>query len=514
MKDNWVFVFVLLAILPVLLLRDFTPGNELRYLSIADEALRNGTFVTFSNHGMVYADKPPIYFWIIMMGRWLLGGHYMWFLSLFSVIPAFVIVRTMDRWVAGKVDGEYRLTGKLLMLSCGLFTGIMIVLRMDMLMCMFITLSLYTFYRMMIREGNRRDNAILFPVYVFLAVFTKGPVGILIPLAGTTAFLLLTGRIRSIGYYWGWRTWLVLLTCCSIWFMAVYMEGGWEYLHNLLFHQTMDRAVHSFHHEAPFYYYLISIWYSLLPWSLLLIGILAVAIYRRKVCTELQKFFLTIIGVSFLLLSLISSKIEVYMLPAFPFIVYLALTYFRYFKWNQWIAASVGIPSVIFCLSVPVLIGLAKQDDSCFWGQRPFYIAAGVLTITGFCSLYILYHRKEIGRAIRTIAYGLFCSVFISSWALSGINGELGYRELCDKAAEIAGDGNATGYYVWKLYRPENMDVYLHKEIQAISPEELAASGLHGVVFMLPASRLKELPPYFSGRRIYGVGHYAIIMIH
>ena len=29
------------ALIPVLLLRDFTPSNELRYLSIADEALRS-----------------------------------------------------------------------------------------------------------------------------------------------------------------------------------------------------------------------------------------------------------------------------------------------------------------------------------------------------------------------------------------------------------------------------------------------------------------------------------------
>ena len=61
----------IVAVLPVLILRDFTPSNELRYLSIADEALRNHTFFVFTNHGVPYADKPPLYLLIIMLCRWL-----------------------------------------------------------------------------------------------------------------------------------------------------------------------------------------------------------------------------------------------------------------------------------------------------------------------------------------------------------------------------------------------------------------------------------------------------------
>ena len=100
MKNYRVYLYTFLAMLPILLLRDYTPANELRYLSIADEALRNGTFLTFYNHGQIYADKPPLYFWIIMLGKWIFGAHHMWFLSLFSLLPAFIICRTIDRWIA------------------------------------------------------------------------------------------------------------------------------------------------------------------------------------------------------------------------------------------------------------------------------------------------------------------------------------------------------------------------------------------------------------------------------
>ena len=49
------------------------------------------------------------------------------------------------------------------------------------------------------------------PIYLFLALFTKGPVGILVPLAGTLTYLLVTRRIRTFFAYWGWKTWGVLL---------------------------------------------------------------------------------------------------------------------------------------------------------------------------------------------------------------------------------------------------------------------------------------------------------------
>ena len=73
--------------IPLLYFRDFTPNNELKYLSIADEALREGHWFTFWNHGALYADKPPLYLWIVMLGKWLLGTHSMFFLGLFSLSP-------------------------------------------------------------------------------------------------------------------------------------------------------------------------------------------------------------------------------------------------------------------------------------------------------------------------------------------------------------------------------------------------------------------------------------------
>ena len=86
-----VLLLMLLCLSPFMALRDLTPANELRYLSITDEALRDGHLFAFFNHGVPYADKPPLYFWLLMLCKKLFGRHCLYLLSLFSFLPAAVV---------------------------------------------------------------------------------------------------------------------------------------------------------------------------------------------------------------------------------------------------------------------------------------------------------------------------------------------------------------------------------------------------------------------------------------
>lgn len=511
-REYGLFLFALAAVLPVIILRDFTPSNELRYLSIADEALANGTFFTFTNQGEPYADKPPLYLWIVMFGKWLFGSHQMWFLSLFSLIPAFVIAGVMNHWSRREIRSEeWQTTAQSLLLTCGLYLGTAVVLRMDMLMCMFIVLAIRTFYKLEKDEGDRQKNSWLFPIYVFLALFTKGPIGILVPLAGILTYLLITHRIRTFGVYWGWKTWGVLLAGCILWFGAVYLEGGYEYLDNLLFHQTIDRAVNSFHHEEPFYYYFIAIWYSLAPWSLLLVGV-GVAVtckWRQFIRTDLQKLLFSVFIATFVVLSCISSKLQIYLIPAYPFLVYLVATCLPRIRWNAWLAASITIPAAILGLAVFALPFIPLPDSIRLSEQILAYAAAGVLTLTAIRAFYLTYRKKQIRRAIQIIAFGLFGAVFISGWALPQVNSEIGYRKLCRKAKKIAKEHGLDTYYTWKVSRSESMDVFLQQDICKLSDEEVKSDELKPGVLMLPAKQLDQ----FSGKEAHIVGPYAIVIL-
>ena len=513
LKNSWLlYLCVGLALLPVLVFRDYTPSNELRYLSIADEALRNGTFFAFTNQGVPYADKPPLYFWIIMAGKALLGAHYMWFLSLFSLIPAFVITNVMARWTREEMDARYDVPARLLLLSCGFFLGAAVILRMDMLMCMFITLSLRVFWRMLKGEGNRRRNALLFPLYVFLALFTKGPVGILVPLLGVVAFLAVTRRISTLGRYWGWTTWGVLLAGCAVWFGLTYREGGSDYLNNLLFHQTIDRAVDAFHHEEPFYYYLVAVWYSMAPWSLLVVGVTVLGVCRRWRATELQKFFLTIVVVVFVMLSLISSKIQIYLLPAFPFFVYLCMMWLPRLSWKlpAWLLA---LPALVLALGLPGLWVAARLPETAYLGQPLFFAGAAVLSVAGLCTLGLLFRKHDVGRAVSCAAAGLFLAIFVGGWALPKVNAWMGYGELCRKAAAVGSSEGLQRYCVYGISRPESMDVYLHQDVCPVSEEEIVSGRLQEAVLMLPTRKLEKLKAVWTPDNVESVGDYSIVVL-
>ena len=185
----------IIVLLPVMLNRDCTPANELRYLSIANEALENGSFFAFTNHAIPYADKPPLYLWIIMLGKILFGSHQLWYIALFSVIPAIVIIKIMDRWIAPYATETTRLVAILAMMSTGLFLGLSFFLRMDMLMCMFIILALYSFFRLYQERDFKGKFSYLFPVFIFFAIFSKGPIGFFMPLVATASFLLVKKEI-------------------------------------------------------------------------------------------------------------------------------------------------------------------------------------------------------------------------------------------------------------------------------------------------------------------------------
>ena len=528
-----VYIGLCVALLPVLLLRDFTPDNELRYLSIADEALRNNTFFTFTNHGVPYADKPPLYLWFVMLGKWLFGSHQMWFLSLFSLVPALVTMHVMDRWTGRSLNSEGHATARLMLLTCALFVGMAVTLRMDMLMCMFIVLALRSFFRLYSAQPENARTAAcgvaggmagaavsaeaaarekwLFPIYVFMAVFSKGPIGILVPLLAPTVFLIYKRRLRQFGRYWGWRTWAILIVLCAGWFGAVYAEGGNEYLDNLLFHQTLDRAVNAFHHERPFYFYAISVWYSIAPWSLAVIGLIVAAACKKLITTDLQQFFVTIMLTTFVMLSCISSKVHIYLLPAFPFMVYTGMMFMPAFSRTKWLKLTIAIPSAAIAASLPALAVIANGKDTSWLGLPAFYAAAAILSASGIYAIISLYGKRGgADKAVRTIAVGMLAAVFAGGWALPQVKEQIGYGALCEKALEVSQATGTTDFCTWNIKRSENMDVYLHRDVEIIPKEETPKAEAGRTKVLMTRTRDAST---FKGCKTYTVGKYAVIVL-
>ncbi len=509
---NLLYIGVVVALVPVMVLRDFTPDNELRYLSIADEALRQHAYFAFTNHGVPYADKPPLYLWIVMLLRWLTGAHRMWLLSLVSLLPALGVVQLMNRWCwqSGR-DDSIALAAPMLLTSA-FFMGAAVALRMDMLMCLFIVLALYTFWqRLTLAEAPKRF-AWRFPVCLFLAVFTKGPLGLLIPFCATTVYLAVTHRLRLWTAFWGWRTWLVLLAGMALWLGAVYAEGGSAYLYNLTVHQTVDRAVHSFHHSRGALYYVGSIWYIIAPWSLLVLGTVAMALRRWKTACPLQQFFLTVGVVTFVLLSCISGKLQIYLLPALPFLIYGAALSLGHAAPARWQRVALGVPCVALALALPAVCVAVRMGVSPLADVIPVYVAAAILSIGGVATLVILGLRATTDmqpRAVRSLVATLLLAVYSAGWAVPHLNRQIGYGTVCHSARWLSARYDTSRFYTWRISRADNIDVYLQHPVSTV-PDSLLpprAAGW-GYVLITDTASARSL----GARQVEYAGPYAAVV--
>jgi 4-amino-4-deoxy-L-arabinose transferase-like glycosyltransferase len=232
-------------------------------------------------------------------------------------------------------------------------------------------------------------------------------------------FLLIDRKFKSIGRYWGWSTWLILALLCGGWWLGVWLEGGSEYLNNLLFHQTVDRAVDSFHHKAPFWYYGYTIWYAMGPWSLLIIPVIIWALVRKMKMSLPVKFMLSVAASFLLIMSLVSSKLAIYLMPVFTFITY------------------------------PAFILMQNSGKPRF---------------------------AEGARKVVTYGAGTLLGVFlIAGFIIPRFNSRLGYGNVAHEALEVARANSITRFGYYDLRSAENMDVYLGAGLEEVSREEFEA---------------------------------------
>lgn len=518
MRAYYRYFLFLVALAAPFLFRDYSPDNELRYISIAEEALRNRTWFTFYNHGEIYADKPPLYFWLVMLAKEATGAYRMAVIGLLSVLPAIGVCWLMDRWMRLEFSRFDSATAGFLLITTGFFLGSALVLRMDMLMCFFICLSLYLFFRLYTGKAGRFDKWGL-PVCIFLALFTKGPVGLLVPLISMTVFLGLRKKLRKMGDYFGAPQWGVLLLLCVVWMCLVYLEGGKEYLENILFRQTVGRGIHSFRHSQPVYYYVKHLPLTFLPWTFLYLFVLSSGAWKRLAVTDTERLFAVVIVSTFVFLSLVSSKLDIYLLPVYPFVAYLTVSWMQRLGDTGYVRAGVWIPAVVLAAAFPAsffLDGLLPFPYRGTAAEQAAFFLASAGGVAG--AVFLL--RKQTVRAIRSVAAGVLSFLFVFSFSLPRYNAYVGLRELAAEGKEMASHVPLPAYAFYKFRDGECMDVYLGVppvNLQTVEELERLKLSTVPVVLFIGYWELEREPGLrqWLGRQrdVRQVGRYRVLML-
>jgi 4-amino-4-deoxy-L-arabinose transferase-like glycosyltransferase len=334
-----VFAMSGLLLYPCMSFHLFEP-DEGRYAQIPREMLTAGEWIVPTLQGEVYLDKPPLFYWLVMMSYSIFGFHD----GAARLVPALamqgavLLTYLLGRRIVGERSA---LWGALLLTVSPMFLGIGRLLVLDGLLTLWVTLALLAAYLAQVLSAESRVLSREFANHSALStqhsalrvgwwcvaalacglgVLTKGPVAfvlVLIPL-WTQRRLVSSAPIS-------WRAWCafwgIILVVNLPWYVAVCLQRP-EFAWYFLWQHNVERFVEPFDHIRPVWFYVPILLFGLLPALLL-----AWPLTRFLISTKPDETNSRCPAMGYLLLSglwcvfffsLAGSKLPTYLLPAFP----------------------------------------------------------------------------------------------------------------------------------------------------------------------------------------------------
>ncbi len=333
-NEIWLAAAALLTLAAGLGLRDPWAPDEPRYALIAAEMLQSGNWSVTHLGGLVYAQKPPVYFWTLAAAEWL-GGLRPGFLlpSLLAGLGSLTLVWDLARRLWSRETAWW---AALALLACVQFSMQARGAQIDALLCFFTTLGLYGILRHLLLGPDWRWYA-LGCLIAGVGVMTKGvgflPLLVFLPWAGLRWARWPLPRLG------GGARWLLgplaFFAPLAIWLVPLILQAANNpeiaaYLDNLLFRQTITRYADPWHHFQPFWYFFVEV----IPWAwfplILLFPWLVVRwLERWRERDASAVLLLGWIGLVLAFFSLSAAKRGVYLLPAAPALALLAAPHLK-----------------------------------------------------------------------------------------------------------------------------------------------------------------------------------------
>ncbi len=293
--------------------------DEGMHASTSKDMVLSGDWVTTRVNGENFYDKTVLFNWFVALSFVVLG-----FTEFAARLPAAVLglATVLVTYVLGRrLFGSWvGLLGGVILATSPEFIILSRSVVHDISLTFFISLALFFFYAAFSSQRLRRISLVLFYIALGFAVLAKGPVGILLPGMIIGLFLLLRSRLdflKEMALGWGV---LIFLLVAAPWYVLMSVRNP-DYLSYFFLKQNFGNFLSKAQstHPRPVYYYVPALLGGMLPWSFFV----PVACLRpvRKGLRKMNEgvlFLLCWFLVIFLFFSAASSKLETYILPAFP----------------------------------------------------------------------------------------------------------------------------------------------------------------------------------------------------
>ncbi|MBP9183119.1 MAG: glycosyltransferase family 39 protein [Fuscovulum sp.] len=301
-------------------LRPVLPVDETRYLSVAWEMQRDGSFIVPHLNGEIYAHKPPLLFWLINLVWSAIGVSEV---AARLVAPAFGVLAVALTWRVGARLFPDRPTlgptAALILASTGVFALYGSLTMFDTMLASAVLLGVLALVRM--DAGGGWPATLGLGAALAFGVLAKGPVILvhLMPLALARPVWSLVEVPGRAGAWYGRVAVAIAMAVglLALWLIPALWLGGADYRAEVLWRQSAGRMVNAFDHARPVWFFLALLPLLLWPWAWrpqALRGLASAGLWSDR-----RARVLAIWGLGTLVLfSLISGKQAHYLVPALP----------------------------------------------------------------------------------------------------------------------------------------------------------------------------------------------------
>ncbi|MGE5173730.1 MAG: ArnT family glycosyltransferase [Betaproteobacteria bacterium] len=323
-KQDYLNLFILFILCAVLFFfrlgdRPLWDVDEGMHAATSKDMVLTGDWVTPRVNGENFYDKTPLFNWFAALSFMAFG-----FTEFAARLPAAIlglatvfVTYALGRRLFGSTAG---LLGGVVLATSPEFIILSRSVVHDIALAFFVSLALVFFYAAFSSERHRRLNLMLFYGAAGLAVLAKGPIGVLLPALIIGLFLLIRGKLGFLKEMDIGRGILVFLLVAAPWYVFISIRNT-DYASYFFLKQNLGNFLSKQQatHPQPVYYYVPVLLGGMLPWSFFLpLAISGPLKNGLKQADSGVLFLVCWFSVIFLFFTAASSKLDTYILPAFP----------------------------------------------------------------------------------------------------------------------------------------------------------------------------------------------------
>lgn len=411
--------------------------DETRYVSMARDMFHCKDFLTLYLNGEFFFEKPPLYFWGECLS-FAIFGKVTEFTARFPV-ALYGTLSTLLLYFTGKkiVSRRFGVISALILATTLEFVILAKFAILDIVVTTCVGFSvMFGFLTQFVQDKNKKYMWWLFYIFSGLAVMAKGIPGFVVPFAVIFFVTIANKTFKQVfkpqyilpGF-------LLFFLIVLPWHLIMFKIHDPLFFHEYIIKHHIERFLNSneINREQPFYFYILTVLWGLVPWifSAIAVGITKLKSIKKFNVTELsnpQKYLLfnaIAFVVTMLFFSSSSTKLITYILPVYFFTACILGFVWEDYMFNKKYEKPINITVYILggiCILAGILTCFAKF-------VLPAQTYSDLLTIKWFCIILVLaFGISSILCAVKKHPKGVFACYVLFILITSAFGTKLFYN--------------------------------------------------------------------------------------